>query len=603
MTTLAILISLPSSVLALELEIKTDSINSRNTDLSSNLTAIYTIQGSESSSVFASDGQAYTIRGVVIGDFQNSNELSGFFIQDLVGDNNASTSDGIFISAPNSIDVRLGDLVEVTGEVSEFFDRTQINNIDKIEIISSGNTIKPIKVNLPFANANSLERYEGMLTVFPQNLTVTDTFNLGRFGEIVLSSGGRLLQPTNVVTPGSEAKRKQAQNDLNRLILDDRSTEQNSDPIPYPSRGLTASKTLRTGDTIGDLTGVIDYSFGNYRLQATVNPRFVRTNPRPNKVPNVGGTLKIASFNLLNYFNGNGAGSGFPTSRGADTLIEFKRQRAKTIEALIKLDCDLIGVLEVENDGYGPDSAIQDLVNGMNANQTESTYAFVDPNLSRLGNDEIAVGLIYRTDTLNQVGIATTSNKGAFSELNRQPLAQTFADVLTGERFTVAVNHFKSKRRTGTGTDADSGDGQGNWNKTRITASLDLLRWLNSNPTGVNDPDILIIGDLNAYAKEDPITTILETGYIDLIDRYNVNPYSYNFNGQFGYLDHALASPTLASQITGSAEWHINSDEPRILDYNTEFKSPAQIDILYNVDSFRTSDHDPLIVGLKLSSN
>ncbi|MEM9492166.1 MAG: endonuclease/exonuclease/phosphatase family protein, partial [Myxococcota bacterium] len=151
--------------------------------------------------------------------------------------------------------------------------------------------------------------------------------------------------------------------------------------------------------------------------------------------------------------------------------------------------------------------------------------------------------------------------------------------------------------------DPDTGDGQGNCNQTRTSAAEAMVDWLAASPTGVTDSDVLIIGDLNAYAKEDPIKALQAGGYIDLLDDFigSSAAYSYIFNGQAGYLDHALASPTLRSQITGITSWHINTDEPRSLDYNTEFKSSQQVNSLYAPDAFRSSDHDPVLIGISLA--
>lgn len=561
------------------------------------LTAIYDIQGTGLVSTY--DGQSVTTQGVVVGDFQLSNELNGFFIQDAFGDGNAATSDGILVYAPSSTDVQVGDFVEISGTVDEYYDMTEITNVSNISIIGSGN-IAPTAVNLPFANANTLEQFEGMLVELPQSLTVSEHYNLGRYGQVTLSDG-RLWQPTQVATPGAAANAVQAQNDLNRIVLDDGISTQNPDPIAYPGIGLTASNTLRNGDTVSGVTGVLDYAYGDYRVQPTQNPNFVASNPRTSAPSSVGGSLKVASFNVLNYFNGDGNGGGFPTSRGADTDEEFQRQRDKIIDGILDLDADVIGLMELENDGYGSNSAIQDLVNGLNAVQSNQTYSLVDPGFSQLGTDEIAVGLIYR-DTVTEAGTAATTSSGAFADKNRQPLAQTFQDPLTGEKFTIAVNHFKSKGGTGSGADADQGDGQGNWNATRTNAANDLTNWLTGNPTGDNDPDYLIVGDLNAYAQEDPVTAIENAGYTDLVGQFNSNSeyYSYVFDGQAGTLDHALASSSLASQVTGATEWHINADEPRALDYNTEYKSPGQVNSLYAADQFRSSDHDPVVIGLDL---
>jgi hypothetical protein len=74
------------------------------------------------------------------------------------------------------------------------------------------------------------------------------------------------------------------------------------------------------------------------------------------------------------------------------------------------------------------------------------------------------------------------------------------------------------------------------------------------------------------------------------------------FDGQWGSLDHAFASASLLGQIAGAAAYHVNADEPSVLDYNTDFKSASQILNLYAPNEFRSSDHDPLVVGINLNA-
>ena len=187
-------------------------------------------------------------------------------------------------------------------------------------------------------------------------------------------------------------------------------------------------------------------------------------------------------------------------------------------------------------------------------------------------------------------------------DLNRPALAQSFMDSATGGIATVVVNHLKSKScRNASGLDADQGDGQGCYNWARTQAANAEVAWLASDPTGINDPDYLVLGDLNSYAMEDPIGVFVDAGYVDLIQGAGGStPYSYVFDGSWGYLDYALASPSLVASVAGTAEYHINSDEAAALDYNTEFKSPGQLLSLYAADEYRTSDHDPVIVGLDI---
>lgn len=586
-------------------------------------TPIYDIQGSGSAAAITG---TVTTQGVVVGDYEGpSPNLRGFYIQDPVGDGDPATSDGIFVFNFDNNSVDLGDLVRVTGTAGEFQDQTQISSVTSIVPCGTG-TVEPTDVYFPIPSADYLERYEGMLVRLPQPMYVTEHFQLGRFGQVLLSSGGRLQQPTNIVDPGAPALALQAANDLNKIILDDALQNQNPDPILFARGGLplSASNTLRGGDTATNIVGVMTYTWagnaasGNaYRvrpinaLNGYVN--FEPTNPRPGEAPDVGGSLKVVSFNLLNYFNTfsgctNGVGGAPTDCRGAENLTEFNRQWPKTVAAILKMDADVIGVNEMENDGYGPTSAIADLVNRLNAATAPGTYAYIDADagtgeVNALGTDAIKVGLIYKPGSVTPVGQTAALNTVAFvnggdsAPRNRPALAQAFEENANGQVFIVSVNHFKSK---GSACDTpDAGDGQGNCNQVRVNAALELVSWLMSDPTGTGDPDILLIGDYNSYAMEDPITVFEETGFTHLIKSLlGPNAYSYVFDGQWGYLDHALASPSMTSQVTGVADYHINADEPAVLDYNTNFKSAGQILSLYSPDEFRVSDHDPVIVGV-----
>ena len=163
------------------------------------------------------------------------------------------------------------------------------------------------------------------------------------------------------------------------------------------------------------------------------------------------------------------------------------------------------------------------------------------------------------------------------------------------------VNHLKSK---GSPCDAlgdyDLGDGAGNCNLTRTRAAEALVNWLDTDPTGSGDADFMIIGDLNAYDKEDPIDAIIAGGYSDMVYQFiGENAYSYVFDGQLGYLDHALAmtNGAMSGEVSGATVWHINADEPNLIDYDMSWKKDAQ-DALYAPDPYRSSDHDPVIIGL-----
>ncbi|HCE7029846.1 TPA: SpnA family nuclease, partial [Pseudomonas aeruginosa] len=571
------------------------------------LRPIHEVQGAGAESPLVN--QRVAIEGVVVGDFQNASELKGFYVQqeDATVDGDPATSEGIFVyDGGNGSDVKLGDRVRVIGQVREFNGLTELVGPLQVSVLASGVALPtPAGISLPLASADALERYEGMRVLIRQTLTVNEVYNLGRYGEVLLSSGGRQMTPTNVVAPGEQAKAMQARNDLDRILLDDGRSGQNPDPIRYPAPELSAYNSLRVGDRTSAIDGVLDYSAGSYRIQPLQTPVFEAANPRPAQ-PAVEGRLRVASFNVLNYFNGDGKGGGFPTSRGANTAEEFQRQKAKIVAAILASKADIVGLMEIENDGYGEFSAIADLVNGLNASLPQGQrYAFVNPNRAKLGSDEIAVGLIYRGDkvrTYRSAAVLDSSVNPEFDDTrNRPTLAQTFQEITGGERLTIAVNHLKSKGSACDG-DPDIGDGQGNCNLTRARAAQALVDWLAGDPTDAGDPDYLIIGDLNSYAKEDPVNVIRGAGYTDLVARQAGagKGYSYVFSGQSGYLDHALANASLARQVRGAVEWHINADEPRVLDYNVEFKTPRQQDSLYNAEPYRASDHDPVVIGIDL---
>jgi predicted extracellular nuclease len=190
------------------------------------------------------------------------------------------------------------------------------------------------------------------------------------------------------------------------------------------------------------------------------------------------------------------------------------------------------------------------------------------------------------------------------SIFNRPPIAQTFALVENGETFTVVVNHFKSKScGSASGLNADQGDGQGCYNAKRVSQSQALSTWLSTAPGLSSQSRQLIIGDLNAYAKEDPILALEASGFTNLIENFQGSEaYSYSFGGTVGYLDHALVSADLLAAAVDANDWHINADEPIVLDYNMENKTEGQIEMFYAPDQYRMSDHDPVVMTFQLDA-
>ncbi|MDO9086289.1 MAG: ExeM/NucH family extracellular endonuclease [Anaerolineaceae bacterium] len=575
---------------------------------------ISSIQGS--GLVSPVSGSTVSTEGVVVGDFLVGK--SGFFIQDPTGDSDIFTSEGIFVYASNFTvydDFIVGDHVRVRGSVSEFNGLTEIT-ISQLWDCGDGASISPTSISLPVNTADEFERYEGMLVTIPQSLTISEYFNYDRYGEMVLTTN-RYLTPTAEFEPGSpEYAQAVLDFSLNHIVLDDGRTVQNPDPAVHPNGSVfNLDNLFRGGDAVANITGLMDYGFNEYRIQPIQGADYTVNNPRPMEPNDVGGDIKVASFNVLNYFSTIDTGASIcgPLQnlecRGADTPEEFARQRDKIIAALAIINADVVGLMEIENyfvdnqvEG-ATDAPVEDLVTGLNTYLGTDTYSYI--KTGHIGSDAIKVAIIYKTTTVTPFGnyaILDSSVDPRFLDTyNRPTLAQSFQDKINGGVFTVAVNHLKSKGSDCSVIgDIDLGDGAGNCNLTRLSAAQALVDWLASDPTDSGSNNYLIIGDLNSYDKEDPIDAIISGGYTDLLYSFiGEDAYTYVFDGQIGYLDHALANQDLLSMVTNTTVWHVNADEPDLIDYDMTFKLDAQ-DALYAPDPFRSSDHDPVIVGLKV---
>lgn len=607
---------------------------------SPSVTPISQIQGTGSTSPLV--GQTVTTRGIITRVNNN-----GFFIQSDTPDGNPQTSEGLFVFTSSAPTVQANQLVQLTGTVAEFntgaasnaltagHTVTQLTNASGLSVLASGQSVTPTPLTLP-ATQEELEALEGMLVQVTNTLTASQNYFQGRYGQVTLSAEGRLVKPTNVFPAGSVAAQQLAEANAQRqLLLDDGSSLQNPTPIPY----IGADNTLRAGDTLDGLVGVIDYGLStasntglaSYKVHPTEPVNFQRSHPRSAKPAEVGGNLKVASFNVLNYFttftngqtasgaSGQGCSLGSSVAagncRGADNITEFNRQRDKIVQALLGLDADVVGLMEIQNNG---NTAAQNLVDALNAVAGAGTYAVVplpvafDASVggSPTGTDAIRVALIHKPAKATPQGSALADTNAIH---NRPPLAQTFVTP-NGERFTVVVNHFKSKGCTdASGADADQGDGQGCYNARRQAQASRLLNFIADLRTRTGDDDVLAIGDLNSYGKEDPVLTLTQGGLQDLIEAFEgEGAYSYVFDGETGYLDHALATAGARAQVSGVTHWHINADEPFVIDYDMNFKrSPSTGQCytpslsacspdLYTATPYRSSDHDPVLIGLNL---
>ena len=352
----------------------------------SSYTPIYTIQGSGLATPIPGN---VTTQGVVVGDFEGTAGASGFFLQDAVGDGDAATSDGIFVFTGNSDLVSPGQVVRVTGFARERFNQTTLNGsnsntsaVPASNIVQCGSgSVPPTDVFMPFANPDDPERFEGMLVRFPQTLVISEYFNYDRFGEIVialpLDGEPRPFTGTALDEPGAPANARTLANSLRRITLDDNVSAQNPAILRHPNGApFSLANRFRGGDMVTNTVGVLGFDFSLYRIFPTGPAEYAAANPRPASPEPVGGSLRVAAMNTLNYFITLDYPSGNPLDnkcgplqnvecRGADAdqLDEFPRQRAKLLAALSGLDGDVIGLNELENTtGVEP---VADIVSGL----------------------------------------------------------------------------------------------------------------------------------------------------------------------------------------------------------------------------------------------
>jgi len=570
-------------------------------------TKISSIQGS---GMVATAGN-YTVEAIVTAVYANLNP-SGYFIQEEDGDAdmNAETSEALFV-VQNNPTVKVGDKVTISGEVKEDGVTPSFNLAviipTSFTIVSSDNVLPIFTIiNAQNYNRTTAEKFEGMRVEILGEMLVTDNSKLMQHGELSLSGNGLAYQPTQIVdlndaipsgtnTSGnsnaSVVTAINTQNTNNRLILDNADAAVNVIPIPYLDTNIG---TIRVGATVSNIKGIMSYGFSNYRIQPIIGFQPNISTMRPT-VPTFNAVdVTCVGFNVLNYFNGNGSGGGFPTARGATTLANFNIQRSKIIEALYQINADVVGLMEIENDGVGENSAVRDLVNGLNLKLGADTYSIVNDgeNSQIQTTDQIRCAIIYKSAKVTSLGVALQSSNSIF---NRSPLAQVFSVISSNnitENFAFVVNHFKSKGGSGSGLDADQSDGQAAFNNTRKLQSTQLVNFINNTvlPSQTLLDKFVSVGDYNAYFEEDPMDILRASNYVVLGEAINT---SYLFGGQLGSLDHAVVSQNISSN-TEIKKWNINSSEPLFLEYNR----PQTI----SNSPFRSSDHDPIMVGVKFPS-
>lgn len=545
---------------------------------------IHQIQGHKARSPLK--GQQVTVEGVVTMVAQDRKQLKGFFLQQATAevDRDPRTSEGVFVYH-SATPVQQGQRVRLQGTVTEFHQLTEIKAVTALKHCGTAPLPEPVLIQLPVAAMANWEALEGMRVTLQGPIQVVNHYQLRRYGQIGVSRQRHWhwLQQHQPDAQAFKQWQQQAQRDY--LTIDDPSHAQFVEPVWL----LGTQPTLRIGSQLKPITGVLSYGFGAYRLHAAQPLRIETAAPRPEwpQTPKQDAML-IMSLNAHNLMNGNGKGGGFDKRRGPANRSEWQHQLQQLTQLLLHLQPQLIALNEVENDGFGPDAALAQLVTQLNQSQNKR-FAMITVPLSDSGSDQIRNALIYDTTQLVTLGDTATLLSGEFARRHRPPVLQTFADLQSGMRFTVVVNHLKSKGGCPKqGENADQRDGQGCWAAARLAAVQQLQRWLQQQDALQR---VLLLGDFNSYPNEQSMRWLAQQGWQDVAQHVEPMAYSYQFQQWTGRLDYGWVSTDLLPSVIQMQYWPINADEPDL---------PIMRDhtAAEGIPPYRSSDHDPLLIWL-----
>ncbi|MBM9433901.1 ExeM/NucH family extracellular endonuclease, partial [Flaviflexus equikiangi] len=600
-------------------------------------TTIAEIQGTGSATPL--NGQVVTTRGVVTAVYKNSG-FNGVYIQTPgTGGTIGNASHGVFVySAATANAVDFGDYIEVTGTAGEYFGLTQITGqsytiLDEVVDAPVPTAVTPADL----VTDAQREVLEGMLLdVTDVQFTVTDTYQTNVYGQVALAmDDAPLPTETDIYNPVTEKAQHDAlvaENASKMLTLDDGSSfsytnfnfNDHNTPVPY----LNTEVPLRVGaDVTVSEPVILDYRY-QWNLQPVEritgnNDDFLvveDTRAAIVEAPEVEGDVTIATFNVLNYFTTLGtdlrgctsyndrAGNpltvrGGCDARGAWDADNLARQEGKIVAAIQELDASVVGLEEIENSaafGKDRDVAVSDLVDALNADAGSAKWAYVEsPEVLPQDEDVIRLAFIYQVDEVVPVGDSKILiGSSAFGNA-REPLGQAWQALdadgdPAGDQFATITNHFKSK---GSGT--DDGTGQGNANPDRKAQATALLAFADEE---YGDMPVFLVGDFNSYSAEDPMRILEADGYVNLLrNQSNLDGehyYTYTFGLRAGSLDHILGSADAMDWVTETAVWNINSVESVGMEYS---RYNYNVTNLFQADNpFRSSDHDPIKVGLDI---
>ena len=599
--------------------------------------------------------QTVETKGVVTaaypkGENANLKGLEGFTIQTPgtggTWDPARTASDGLFVFMGKSSATMpsIGDCVVVKGKVAEY---SGVQNAtaatqsltqllpQSITAATDCDPVKPTELS-GVPTQDQMEALESMLVLPKDTWTITDNYKTNRYGTLSLTPGTEVLRTaTDVVAPGAPAQAYEAENAAKTIDLDDASTtdltnfKQNGHKERYAY--LANGAPARVGYHVTFTKPVVlESRFGSFVFQPTQmtagNPDrspVTITGERP-AVPTVSGDTKVATFNVLNYFSDLGENEpgckGYEDRnhkyvtdkncklRGAWSSQAFANQQTKIVQAINTIDADVVALEEIENPvasgvSTDRDGALKSLVNALNAAAGSEVWAYVpSPSTVPANEDVIRIAFIYKKATITPVGDSVIYDDPAYTGLARQPLAQEFKPITDanheGKNFVVIANHFKSKGsapKNLSGAEAaantDNGDGQGNSNGVRVKQARALATFaqrFNGTPT-------LLVGDFNAYTKEDPLKVLTDAGWAH---ESGHGDSSYVYGGRSGSMDHVFANSAAHPLITEVKSWAVNAQESIAFEYS---RANYNAYLAFEADNpYRASDHNPEIIGLNL---
>ena len=599
--------------------------------------------------------QTVETKGVVTaaypkGENANLKGLEGFTIQTPgtggTWDPTRTASDGLFVfmGKSSATTPSIGECVVVKGKVAE---HSGVKNAtaatqsltqllpQSITTATDCDPVKPTELS-GVPTQDQMEALESMLVLPKDTWTITDNYKTNRYGTLSLTPGTEVLRTaTDVVAPGAPAQAYEAENAAKTIDLDDASTtdltnfKQNGHKERYAY--LANGAPARVGYHVTFTKPVVlESRFGSFVFQPTQmtagypdrSPVSI-TGERP-AAPTVSGDTKVATFNVLNYFSDLGENEpgckGYEDRdhkyvtdkdcklRGAWSSQAFANQQTKIVQAINTIDADVVALEEIENPvasgvSTDRDGALKSLVNALNAAAGSEVWAYVpSPSTVPANEDVIRIAFIYKKARITPVGDSVIYDDPAYTGLARQPLAQEFKPITDanheGKNFVVIANHFKSKGsapKNLSGAEAaantDNGDGQGNSNGVRVKQARALATFaqrFNGTPT-------LLVGDFNAYTKEDPLKVLTDAGWAH---ESGHGDSSYVYGGRSGSMDHVFANSAAHPLITEVRTWAVNAQESIAFEYS---RANYNAYLAFEADNpYRASDHNPEIIGLNL---